>query len=133
MTKAMSAETQREVAAALQSTVLAQSATQSTALARVAESQAALQAQVEALDVEMTRVSVIVEGLSLDPATSRHMHDARDSLQRSRTRLVSVRGRLGRLRGFEESQRLQPLAPLDTELVERGVSGVTGGEKQVNH
>jgi hypothetical protein len=109
-----------DVASAVRATVSAvtgaAAASQAAALSGVAASQAALAAQLDALDAEMTRVAAVVEDLSLDPANSRHMAEARDSLARSRTRLVGVRGRLGRLRGLEESQRLRGVARPETEM-----------------
>jgi hypothetical protein len=95
---------------------------QASAVSSLAASQLELSEVLTALLQDMDRVSGVVEGLSLDPATSRHIADARDSLQRTRTRLITVRGRLGRLRGFEESQRLRVAIPASSEMQGRARS-----------
>jgi hypothetical protein len=89
---------------------------QATALEELTKSQAELYAQLSILLAEMEDISSAVDGLTLDPATSVHMQAAKDSLTRSRTKLVTVRGRLGRLRGFEESDRLFRVQQPATEL-----------------
>lgn len=119
-----------EVASAVRGTVVACGAraatAQAAALSGVAASQAELAGQLDALEAEMARVAAVVDGLALDPAASGHMADARDSMARSRVRLVTVRGRLGRLRGFEESQRLVGVRRREVEMGEVG-RGRKGG------
>jgi hypothetical protein len=110
------ADIESTIRATVASCVAASMDAQADAVSGLAASQAELSGELVALIHDMNRVSDVVEGLSLDPATSRRMVDARDSLQRTRTRLVTVRGRLGRLRGFEESQRLRVAAPSSTEM-----------------
>jgi hypothetical protein len=89
---------------------------QASAIEELTKSQAELSAQLSKLLAEMEHISSAVEGLTLDPATSTHMQAAKESLTRSRTKLVTVRGRLGRLRGFEESDRLFRVQHPATEL-----------------
>lgn len=82
------------------------------AMARVQLSQGGLIAELGALDAEMERVTAVVEGVSLDPETSRLMDLSRESLQRTKKKLNTVRGRLGRLRTHEESDRLRLAHPV---------------------
>jgi hypothetical protein len=103
------ADIESTIRATVASCVAASMDAQADAVSGLAASQAELSGELVALIHDMNRVSDVVEGLSLDPATSRRMVDARDSLQRTRTRL-------GRLRGFEESQRLRVAAPSSTEM-----------------
>lgn len=91
---------------------------QAPAIRSLSQSQQELGKQLSALLNEMAQVSKIVEGLSLDPETSKNMDDARASLRRSRSKLVTIKGRLGRLRAFEQSHRLHPVPPLNTEMSE---------------
>jgi hypothetical protein len=83
------------------------------ALADLRVSQAELSSHLSKLLSEMESISSAVEGLTLDPATYSHMEAARESLRRSRSKLITVRGRLGRLRGFEESDRLFNVSSLE--------------------
>lgn len=96
-------------------------------LLEVADSQVALSKQLNVLLEEMSRVNSAIDGLSLDPETSSYLNTARDSLQQSRARLIKVRGRLGRLRGFEESQRLRLANPPETEMHSVGGQSSTKG------
>lgn len=124
-----------DVADAVRGTVVAcasrAAAAQAAALSGVAESQRDLAGQLDVLEAEMLRVAAVVDSVALDPAAmdpaaTAHMADARDSLARSRTRLVTVRGRLGRLRGFEQRERLVGVARprgVDVEMDEVAVTG----------
>jgi hypothetical protein len=86
------------------------------ALSDLTESQAELSSHLLKLLAEMGTISSAVEGLTLDPATYSHMEAARESLRRSRSKLITVRGRLGRLRGFEESDRLFNVSCLEASV-----------------
>jgi hypothetical protein len=86
------------------------------ALADLRISQAELSSHLLKLLAEMESISSAVEGLTLDPATYSHMEAARESLRRSRSKLITVRGRLGRLRAFEESDRLFNVSSLEASV-----------------
>lgn len=124
-----------DVADAVRGTVVAcasrAAAAQAVALSSVAESQLELAGQLDALETEMVRVAAVVDSLGMDAAAAGHMADARDSLARSRTRLVTVRGRLGRLRGFEQRERLVGVARTVGKEVEMDEVGVAGGAASV--
>lgn len=120
-----------DVADAVRGTVVAcasrAAAAQAVALSGVVESQLELAGQLDALETEMVRVAAVVDSLAMDPAAAGHMAAARDSLARSRTRLVTVRGRLGRLRGFEQRERLVGVARTAGKEVEMDEVGLVGG------
>lgn len=77
------------------------------AMGNVEVSQQGLAKELQQLDDEMDQITRVLETVTLDPDTSARMEDTRASLKRTKRKLTTIRGRLGRLRIFEESDRLR--------------------------
>lgn len=76
------------------------------ALDEVALSQDGLESQLKLLDKEMAAITNVLEKVTLDPETSARMEETKEVMRRSKRKLTTIRGRLGRLRTYEESHRL---------------------------
>lgn len=90
------------------------------ALKEVALSQDGLEGQLRHLDEEMTNITSVLEKVTLDPETSARMEQTKEVLRRTKRKLTTIRGRLGRLRMYEESDRLHLT---QRQLVERTQPG----------
>lgn len=77
------------------------------AVDNVSASQQGLESRLRQLDAEMSSITTILDSVTLDPETSARMEETKDVLRRTRKKLTTIRGRLGRLRTYEESDRLQ--------------------------
>lgn len=85
----------------------------------VAASQQGLESQLRQLDAEMSSITTILDSVTLDPETSARMEETKEVLRRTRKKLTTIRGRLGRLRTYEESDRLHLS---EQKLIDRGVT-----------
>lgn len=83
-------------------------------------SQQGLESQLNKLNSEMTRITNALEEVTLDPQTSERMQKTREVLDRTKKKLTNIRGRLGRLRVYEECDRLHLV---EHKLVEKGEAG----------
>lgn len=90
----------------------------------VADSQKGLETQLVQLDIEMTNITKTLETVTLDPKTSERMEETRDVLKRTRRKLNAIRGRIGKLRMYEESDRLHLVEPPRSDITS-DVSGHT--------
>lgn len=95
----------------------------------VTESQEGLAAQLRLLDDEMASITSVLETVKLDPETSARMEETKEVLRRTKRKLTTIRGRLGRLRMYEESDRLHLT---ETQLVDTSASGRGTEAAQVN-
>lgn len=101
------------------------------AMDAVTQSQDALAAEMRALDHEMATVTAVLHTVKLDPHTSARMDDTRAVLARTKRKLTTIRGRLGRLRMYEESDRLH-LA--ETQLIDlRDAAGASAADHDRVH
>lgn len=90
------------------------------AVYNVSVSQQGLESRLQQLDAEMSSITTILDSVTLDPETSARMEETKDVLRRTRKKLTTIRGRLGRLRTYEESDRLQLS---DQRLLDRNAPG----------
>lgn len=77
------------------------------AVQQLTESQDGLEAELRRLDDEMASVTSVLETVTLDPETSARMKETQECLKRTKKKLITIRGRLGRLRTYEEGDRLR--------------------------
>lgn len=77
------------------------------ALQRLNGSQLSLEQELKHLDTEMQRITDTLQTVTLDPHTSKLMQEIAQCLKRTRIKLTTIRGRLGRLKVYEELDRLQ--------------------------
>ncbi|PXF49834.1 hypothetical protein BWQ96_00486 [Gracilariopsis chorda] len=77
------------------------------ALKRLKSSQHSLEEELKHLDAEMQRITETLETVTLDPQTSKLMEEVGQCLKRTRVKLTTIRGRLGRLKVYEELDRLR--------------------------
>ncbi|KAI0565566.1 hypothetical protein FGB62_17g221 [Gracilaria domingensis] len=70
-------------------------------------SQLSLETELRKLDTEMQRITNVLETVTLDPHASELMEQTRQCLGRTKTKLITIRGRLGRLKTYEECDRLE--------------------------
>lgn len=90
------------------------------AMDEVTESQEGLAAQLRLLDDEMASITSVLETVKLDPETSARMEETKEVLRRTKRKLTTIRGRLGRLRMYEESDRLHLT---ETQLIDVAAAG----------
>lgn len=77
------------------------------AIKQMNSSQNTLETELQRLTLEMEAITKILESVTLDPETSARMEDTRECLRRTNRKLTIIRGRLSRLRVFEERDGLQ--------------------------
>ena len=94
----------------------------SPSIALLFESQPALESQLRRADAQLEKIKVSTERVSLDPQTSARMEQTREVLKRTKRKLAVIRGRLGRLREYEESDKLM--------LMERKMTDFGGKDEQ---
>lgn len=87
------------------------------ALNNLSTSQDGLERELQHLDEEVKRVTDILETVTLDPETSARLEETQNCLNRTKKKLLTIRARLGRLRTYEESDRLQ-LSLRELEVVQ---------------
>lgn len=99
------------------------------ALEEVAVSQDGLESQLKLLDGEMSAITTVLEKVTLDPETSARMEATKEVMKRTKRKLTTIRGRLGRLRMYEESDRLHLT---ERQLVERNSSTKSKTTKHIS-
>lgn len=77
------------------------------ALEGVELSQDSLMNELRALNAEMERVTQNIDKIGVDEVTLRRLKESKESLARTKKTLLRVHARLGKLRTFENSDRLR--------------------------
>lgn len=77
----------------------------------VEQSQDVLVGELQALNAEMQRLTARIDSIGVDEVILRRLKESKESLARTKKTLLRVHARLGKLRTFENSDRLRRADP----------------------